>query len=264
MTGLGARCDRRGSAGVDASAVTSRGVSVARGVFQAAPVAEALIPEPSRRRRGTEPGSRPPSSSPGSGHAAGGTRTHMSRRTMAFEATASTDSATAADPGHSMRVAALANGSCRRPPAVASPVGFQACCPSSSSPSSSSRCSSCRSCRSGSATRAGESLAGSDTSQAELEREFAAAEAYEDQWREQQHDTRTSVALGPRRRDEHPRSRRRARTVPRPDPCALRADDGARRDHRRPLRRRRLPRPEHVLPAGAGCGSSPRSRASSA
>ncbi len=35
---------------------------------------------------------------------------------------------------------------------------------------------------------AGESLAGSDTSQAELEREFAAAEAYEDQWREQQHD----------------------------------------------------------------------------
>jgi hypothetical protein len=33
----------------------------------------------------------------------------------------------------------------------------------------------------------GEQLADTDTSPAELEREFAAAEAYEEQWREQQH-----------------------------------------------------------------------------
>lgn len=36
-------------------------------------------------------------------------------------------------------------------------------------------------------TKAGEDLAGTGTSQAELEREFAAAEAYEDEWRKQQH-----------------------------------------------------------------------------
>jgi len=36
-------------------------------------------------------------------------------------------------------------------------------------------------------TAAREELAGSGTSQAELEREFAAAEAYDDEWRKQQH-----------------------------------------------------------------------------
>ena len=41
---------------------------------------------------------------------------------------------------------------------------------------------------------AGEDLSASGTSKAELEREFAAAEAYEDEWREQQHSERQPPA----------------------------------------------------------------------
>ena len=40
----------------------------------------------------------------------------------------------------------------------------------------------------------GEDLSASGTSKAELEREFAAAEAYEDEWREQQHSERQPPA----------------------------------------------------------------------